>query len=66
MLEQLEQSGYENAARGKADSYYAMRIIDVEIADADFAGMEKLKDAISNFDGNDVLGEHSPKVAGEF
>ncbi len=66
LLEQLEQSGYENAARGKADSYYAVKITDVEIADADFAGMERLKDAIANFDGNDVLGEHSPKVAGEF
>lgn len=66
MLEQLEQSGYENAARGKADSYYTVKVTDVEIADADLAGMEKLKDAISNFDGNDVLSEHSPKVAGEF
>ena len=66
LLEQLEQCGYKNATQGTADLYYAVKITDVEIADADSDGMEKLKVAIDRFDGNDVLSEHSPKVVGEF
>ena len=46
--------------------FYAVKITDVEIADADSDEMEKLKAAIDHFDGNDVLSEHSPKVVGEF
>ena len=64
LLERLEQSGYKNAARGTADLYYAVKITDVEIADADSDEMEKLKAAIDRFDGNDVLSEHAPKVVG--
>ena len=65
LLERLEQSGYKNATQGTADLYYAVKITDVEIADADTDGMEKLRAAIDRFDGNDVLSEHSPKVTGE-
>lgn len=65
LRERLEQSGYKNAVRGTADLYYVVEITDVEIADADFAEMEKLQAAIDHFDGNDVLSEHSPKVTGE-
>ena len=43
-----------------------MKNTDVEIADADSDGMEKLRAAIDRFDGNDVLSEHAPKVAGVF
>ena len=65
LLERLEQSGYKTASQGTANLYYAVQITDVEIADADSDGMEKLRAAIDHFDGNDVLSEHSPKVAGE-
>lgn len=65
LLERLEQSGYKNATQGTADLYYAVQITDVEIAEADSDGMEKLRAAIDRFDGNDILSEHSPKVVGE-
>lgn len=65
LLERLEQSGYKTASQGTADLYYAVKITDIEIADADSDGMEKLKAAIDHFDGNDILSEHSPKVVGE-
>ena len=54
------------ASQGTADLYYAVKITDVEIVDADSDEMEKLKAAIDRFDGNDVLSEHSPKVVGIF
>ncbi|MDE6245284.1 MAG: LlaJI family restriction endonuclease [Treponemataceae bacterium] len=66
LRERLEQCGYKNATQGTADLYYVVKITDVEIADADSDGMEKLKVAIDRFDGNDVLSEHSPKVVGDF
>lgn len=66
LLEQLEQCGYKNVSQEKADMYYAVKITDVEIVEADFDAMDKLKSAIDNFDGNDVLSERSPKVLGAF
>lgn len=64
LLKRLKQCGYKNATQGTADLYYAVKITDVEIADADSDEMEKLKAAIDRFDGNDVLSEHAPKVVG--
>lgn len=66
LLKWLEQSGYENATKGKAEQYYTMKITGVEMVAAVADGMKKLKAAIDNFEGNDVLGEHSPKVLGDF
>lgn len=66
LLKWLEQSGYENATKGKAEQYYTMKITGVEIVAAGADGMKNLKAAIDNFEGNDVLGEHSPKVLGDF
>lgn len=66
LLDDLKQSGYENASHTSADSYYAIKITAVEIVDADFAEKKKLQDAIDNFEGNDILSEHSPKVESVF
>lgn len=66
LLDELKQSGYENASHTSADSYYAIKITAVEIVDADFAEKKKLQDAIDNFEGNDILSEHSPKVESVF
>lgn len=66
LLDELKQSGYENASHTSADSYYAIKITAVKIVDADFAEKKKLQDAIDNFEGNDILSEHSPKVESVF
>lgn len=66
LLDELKQSGYENISRTSADSYYAIKITAVEIVDADFAEKKKLQDAIANFEGNDILSDHSPKVESVF
>lgn len=66
LLKWLGQSGYENATKGKAEQYYTMKITGVEIVAAGADGMKDLKATIDNFEGNDVLSDHSPKVLGDF
>lgn len=66
LLDDLKQSGYENISHTNADSYYAIKITAVEIVDANFAEKKKLQDAIDNFEGNDILSDHSPKVESVF
>ncbi len=66
LLVELQKSGYENATHENADSYYAVKITAVKIEEANSDAHKKLKDAIANFDGNDILSDHSPKALGEF
>ena len=55
----LNLSGYAGVSNHTADSYYVVRVSDVEVIQDTFASYER---AIKDFEGNDVLTERSPKV----
>ena len=55
----LVQTGYIGVSKHSADSYYVVRVTDIQIKEETFSDYEK---AIRDFEGNDVLSERSPKV----
>lgn len=61
LSELVSSSGYENISKFSANSYYCVKVTNVEILEN--KTITDFKESINIFEGNDVLSEYSPKVA---